>query len=198
MDNLFTINLNVVIISAVWMEKSWGYCKNKTESQRQEASIQNLRTPENSWLWQTLIDKSSSKSLHTYTETSFHPRANKFQSKTYQANSPTTQEHNPEHKNTGGQKSHQTYRHLKTLYFTLHCTRERRDPAPPSRTLMQASLSRKPWQVTCPSPPTGRNLHNKEEPQTFSIQKGHTKHSKLRKMKRQRSIQQVKEHDKCQ
>ena len=25
------------IISTVWMEKSWGYCKNKTESQRQEA-----------------------------------------------------------------------------------------------------------------------------------------------------------------
>ena len=30
-----------------------------------------------------------------YTETKLHPRANKFQSKTYQANSPTTQEHNP-------------------------------------------------------------------------------------------------------
>ena len=25
------------IICAIWMEKSWGYCKNKTESQRQEA-----------------------------------------------------------------------------------------------------------------------------------------------------------------
>ena len=52
----------------------------------------------------TLINKSSFKSLHTYTETKLHPRANKFQSKTYQANSPTTQEHNPEHKNTA--KSH--------------------------------------------------------------------------------------------
>ena len=38
-----------------------------------------------------------SKSLHTYTETKLHPRANKFQSKTYQADSPTMQEHNPEH-----------------------------------------------------------------------------------------------------
>ena len=41
-----------------------------------------------------------------------------------------------------------------------------------------------------------RTLHNKEEPQTASIQKGHPKHSNLNKMKRQRNIQQVKEHDK--
>ena len=46
-----------------------------------------------------------------------------------------------------------------------------------------------------PNPTQGRNLHNKEEPQTSSIQKGHPKHSNL-KMKRQRNIQQVKEHDK--
>ena len=42
-----------------------------------------------------------------------------------------------------------------------------------------------------------RNLHNKEEPQTTSIQKGHPKHSNLNKMERQRNLQQVKEHDKC-
>ena len=41
-----------------------------------------------------------------------------------------------------------------------------------------------------------RNLCNKEEPQTSSIQKGHPKHNNLNKMKRQRTIQQVKEHDK--
>ena len=79
------------------MEKSWDYCKNKTKNQRQEAQIQDLRIPENSWLQGTLIDKSSSKSLHTYTETKLHPRANKFQSKTYYANSPATQEHSPTH-----------------------------------------------------------------------------------------------------
>ena len=107
------------------------------------------------------------------------------------------QEHNTKHKNTGGQKSHQTHRHLKTHYWTLHCTLERRDPAPPTRTPTQASLTRKPRQATHPTPPTGRNLHNKEEPQTSSIQKGHPKHSNLKKMKRQRNIQQVKEHDKC-
>ena len=48
------------------------------------------------------------------------------------------------------------------------------------------------------SNPTHREeIHNKEEPQTSSIQKSHPKHSNLNKMKRQRNIQQVKEHDKC-
>ena len=42
-----------------------------------------------------------------------------------------------------------------------------------------------------------RNLHNKEEPQTSKIQKGHPKHSNINKMKRQRNTQQVKEQDKC-
>ena len=56
------------------MEKSWGYCKNKTENQRQEAWVQNLRTPENSWLQGTLINKRSSKSLHIYAETNHHPK----------------------------------------------------------------------------------------------------------------------------
>ena len=73
---------------------------------------------------------------------------------------------------------------------------ERRAPAPPTRTPMQASLTRKPWQATHPTPLTGRNLQNKEELQTSSIQKGHPKHRNLNKMKRQRSIYQVKEHDK--
>ena len=40
-------------------------------------------------------------------------------------------------------------------------------------------------------------LHDKEELQTSSIQKDHPKHSNINKMKRQRNIQQVKEHDKC-
>ena len=42
---------------------------------------------------------------------------------------------------------------------------------------------------------TRMNLHSKEEPHTESIQKGHPKHSNLNKKKRQRNIQQVKEHD---
>ena len=40
-------------------------------------------------------------------------------------------------------------------------------------------------------------LHNKEEPQTARIRKGHPKHSNLNKMKKQINTQQVKEHDKC-
>ena len=40
------------------------------------------------------------------------------------------------------------------------------------------------------------NPTHREEPQTSSIEKGHPKHSNLNKMKRQRNIQQVKEHDK--
>ena len=143
------------------------------------------------------MDKRSSKSLHTYTESKHHPRANKFQSKTYHAYSPAMQEHIPELQYTGYPKAHQTHRHLKTHYRTLHYTPERRNPAPSTRTLTQASLTRKPWQATHPTPPTVRNLRNKEEPQTARIQKGHPKYSNLNKMKGQRNTQQVKEHDKC-
>ena len=46
------------------------------------------------------------------------------------------------------------------------------------------------------NPTHRRNLHNKGEPQISSTQKSHPKHSNLNKMKRQRNIQQVKEHDK--
>ena len=42
-----------------------------------------------------------------------------------------------------------------------------------------------------------RKLHNKEEPPTARIQKGHPKHSNINKMKRPRNTQQVKEQDKC-
>ena len=48
-----------------------------------------------------------------------------------------------------------------------------------------------------PTPPTVRNLHNKEETQTVRIRKGHLKHSNINKMKRKRNTQQVKEQDKC-
>ena len=42
-----------------------------------------------------------------------------------------------------------------------------------------------------------KNLHNKEDPQTSRIQKGHPKHRNTNKTKRQRNTQQVKEQDKC-
>ena len=106
------------------------------------------------------------------------------------------QKYSPELQYTGCPKSHQTHRHLKTHYWTLHCTPERINSAPPTGTPTQASLIRKPWEATHPTPATRRNPHNKEEPKTARIQKGHPKHSNLNKMKRQRNTQQVKEHDK--
>ena len=142
------------------------------------------------------MDKGSSKSHHTYTETKHHPRTNKFQSKTYHTNSPAMQEHSPELQYTGCPKSHNPtdISKLTTGHFTAL---QREEIQLPTRTLTQASLTRKPQQATHPTPPTGRNLHNKEEPQISSIQKGHPKHSNLNKMKRQRHNQQVKEEDKC-
>ena len=135
-----------------------------------------MRTPENSWLWGTLINKSSSKSLHTYTETKLHPRANKFQSKTYHANSPATQEHSPELQYTGCPKSLQTHWHLITHYWKLHCTPERRNPSPPTRTPKQASLTRKPWQAPVQPHPQWGNSTIKRTPQTARIWKGQPKH----------------------
>ena len=82
--------------------------------------------------------------------------------------------------------------------ITVHsCIPQRRNPAPSTRTLTQVSLTRKPWQATHPTPCTGSNPHNKKGPQTYNTQKVHPKHSNLNKMKRQRTIHQVKEHDKC-
>ena len=53
------------------MEKSWGYCKRRTNTQRREAQLQNFRTSENSWLQGILIDKSLPKSLHESESCSF-------------------------------------------------------------------------------------------------------------------------------
>ena len=89
-------------------------------------------------------------------------KANRFQGKIYQANSPATKEHSPELQDTGCPKSPQNHRHLITYYWTLHCTPERRNTAPPTRTLTQASLTKKPWQATCTNPHTPRKRHNKE------------------------------------
>ena len=196
MENHFTINLDV-LPSVLY---GW---RSLEATVRIRLKTRGKRLKPKTWGHQrTLIPgninhKSSSKSLHTYTEIKQHPRANKFQSKTYHANSLATQEHSPELQYTGCPKSHQTQWHLKTHYWTLHCTPDRRNADPPTRTPMQASLTRKPWQAPHPTPLTGRNLQSKEEPQTARIQKGHPKHSNLNKMKRQRNIHQVKEHDKC-
>ena len=156
MENLFSFNLDVLSLDLYGWRSLEATVRIRLKARGRRPKSENLRTPENAWIQGLSIDKSSTKRLHTYTETKLHPRANKFQSKTYWANSPTKQEHNPEHKNTGGQKSHQTHKHLKTHYWTLFCTPERSNPAVPTRTPTQAFLTRKPLQVTHPTPPQGR------------------------------------------
>ena len=52
--------------------------------------------------------------------------------------------------------------HLITHKWTPHCTTERRNPAPSTRTLTQASLIKKPWQATDTTPSKARELHNRE------------------------------------
>ena len=51
--------------------------------------------------------------------------------------------------------------HNPLLGTSLH-SKERRNPAPPTRTPAQASLTKKPWQATDTTLPTVRKLHNKE------------------------------------
>ena len=61
--------------------------------------------------WRLIILQYCSGFCHTLTWISHgfnhHPKANKFQSKTYHASSLATQEHSPEHQHTGCPKSHQ-------------------------------------------------------------------------------------------
>ena len=46
------------------------------------------------------------------------------------------------------------------------------------------------------NPTRSEETRQKEEPQTARIWKGHPKHSNINKMKKQRNIQRVQEHDK--
>ena len=72
-----------------------------------------------------LIDKSSPKSLHMYTETKLHSRTNKFQCKTYHSNSSAKQEYNPEHLKMDCPKPCQTI-DTPNHYWPPHCTPEKR------------------------------------------------------------------------
>ena len=92
----FHHELRCFITCAVWMEKVEAIVRKDWKPEAGGLN-QKLENTENSWLQVTLINRSSSKSLHTYTKTKLHPRANNFQSKTYHANSPAMQEHSPEH-----------------------------------------------------------------------------------------------------
>ena len=161
MEKLFIFNLDVLsMVLYRWRSpEATVNIRLETRSRRLKSkSWEHQRTPDSrEHYWQELI-----KCLHTYTETKHYPRAKKFQSKAYHANSPATQEHNPELQYTGCPKLLQNHWYLITYYWTLHCTPERRNPAPTTRTLTQASLTYKPWQATDTTPPTVRKLHNKE------------------------------------
>ena len=149
------------------MVKSWGCCKDKTENQRQEAYGRILRTSENFWIQGTLIYRSSWNTSTPTLKPSTTQGPTSFRSR---HTTQILQQHNSEPQYAGWPKSHQTHWHLKTYYWTLHCTPERRNPAPSTRTLTQASLTRKTWQATHPTPHTVRNFHNKEEPPNARIQ----------------------------
>ena len=58
------------------MDKSWGYCKNKTENQKQEALVQILRTTRELLTPGNINQQELIKRLHTYTETKQHLRDN--------------------------------------------------------------------------------------------------------------------------
>ena len=196
-ENPFTINLEVLLsVLYGWRSiEATGRIRLKSRGKRLKPKTwEHQRTPD--YREHELI-RDHPKASILNTETNHHPRASKFQSKTHHANSPATQEHSPEHQYMDCPKSHQTHRPISKHYWALHCTPERRNPAPPTRTPTQASLTRKPQQAKHPAPPTGRNIHNKKEPQTTRIQKGHPAHSKLNKITRQRNNHQVKEHEKC-
>ena len=113
-ENLFTINLELLLsVLYSWRSlETTGRIKLKPEAGDLSPKPENTRkllTTGN------ISNKRPSKSLHTYAETNHHSRASKFQSKTYHANSPATQEHSPKHQHTGCPKSHLTQRPISKL-----------------------------------------------------------------------------------
>ena len=89
------------------------------------------------------------------------------------------------------------HRRLITHYWTLHCTPERRNPAPPTRTPTQASLTKKPWQATDTTPPTVRKLHNKENSTNCQNTERLPQTQQYKQDEEIEDTQQVKKQDKC-
>ena len=95
MENFFTINLDV--LSSVlygWRSlEATVRIRLKARDRGLNPKLENTR--------ELLIPGNINRRAHPKasilnTETKLHPRANKFQSKTYYTNSPATQEHSPE------------------------------------------------------------------------------------------------------
>ena len=76
------------------------------------------------------------------------------------------------------------------------CPPERQDTAPSTRTQAPVPSTRKPTQSTEPNLATGGRHQKQQELRTCSLQKGDPKHSKVIKMRRQRTTQQMKEQGK--
>ena len=74
--------------------------------------------------------------------------------------------------------------------------RERQDPASSTRIQALVPSTRKPTQPTEPNLATGDRHRKQQELWTCTLRKGKHKHSKLRKMRRQRNTQQMKEQGK--
>ena len=76
-------------------------------------------------------------------------------------------------------------------------TPERRNPAPPTKTLTQASLTRKPWQATRTTPPTARKLHNKENSTNSQNTERLPQTQQYKQDEETEEYPTVKEQDKC-
>ena len=87
-------------------------------------------------------------------------------------------------------------RQPKTHHQTWSCPTERQGPASSTRTHAPVPSTRKPTQPTEPTLATEVRHQKQRELQNYSLRKGDPKHSKLRKMRRQRNTQQMKEQGK--
>ena len=106
------------------------------------------------------------------------------------------QGHSPEYQLTVFPKSHQTHRPISSLLDTPLHSREKKSSSMHQNTDSSFHIQ-ETLKANHQTPPTRRNLHNKKKQQITGIQKGHSKHSNINKMKRQRNTQQVREHGKC-
>ena len=100
-------------------------------------------------------------------------------SKTYHENSPATQEHNLVPQYTGRPQSHQPTDISKLITGLFIALQREIQLHPPEH--HTSFPNQKTLTSHRPTPPTVRNLHNKEEPPTARIQKGHPKHSNINK-----------------
>ena len=76
------------------------------------------------------------------------------------------------------------------------CPPERQDPASSTKTQAPVPSTRKATQPTEPTLATGSRHQNNRNYDPAACEKGTPKHSNLRKMRRQRKMQQVKEQSK--